>query len=192
MRPIDILRFQLTGSFTQIRERGASMSDEEWRGRGIAGTSRPGFVLWHCARTLDWALHRAAAGRTEVAERPAWRGRLAMEDGLFGAGISDAIADTIPARVDRGTVLDYLDDVRGSTFSWLDGLTDADLERTTDLMEAAHSSAAYRRPEVWAEIESLSGIPLWQLLARPTIGHIRVHLGEVDALLAALRASASA
>jgi hypothetical protein len=40
---------------------------------------------------------------------------------------------------------------------------------------------------VWAEIQDLDGIPLWQFLARPSVSHIRVHYGEVQAQLEAVR-----
>jgi hypothetical protein len=41
--------------------------------------------------------------------------------------------------------------------------------------------------EALSEIGDLSGIPLWQLLARPAISHVRVQMGEVDALVGAVR-----
>jgi len=184
----DILRFQLAGSFTQVAERVEAATEAQWDGRAVAGGSKVGFILWHCARTLDWAVNCALAGRPEVADQPAWREGLGAPMGLFGAGIPEAVADALPGRVDRQTVLAYLEAVRSSCLEWLDDVPEADLERPVDLDSGPD---AYRAPGVWAEIESLSGIPAWQLLARAAISHIRVHMGEVDTLLAALRSAAS-
>src|ERR1700674_5874985 len=114
MEAKDILRFQLAGAFTQVAERGEAATDAEWDGRAGPGTSKVGFVLWHCARTLDWAVNCALAGRPEVADQPAWRDRLAAPEGLFGAGIPDVVADGVPRRVDRQTLLAYLAEVQAS------------------------------------------------------------------------------
>jgi hypothetical protein len=188
----DVLRFQLEGSFTQVRERVEAATDAEWDARAMPGTSKVGFVLWHCARTLDWAVNCALAGSPEVADQPAWSERLGAPEGLFGAGIPDAVADALPRRVSRQAVLEYLEEVRASALAWLEGTPSADLERPVDLEARLAAKPDYRRPGVWAEIESLSGIPAWQLLARPAISHIRNHMGEVDTQLAGLRVAAPA
>src|SRR2546421_7530183 len=167
----DILRFQLAGSFAQVAERIEATTDAEWDGRALPGGSKVGFVLWHCVRTADWAVNCALAGRPEVADEPAWRDRLGVAEGLFGAGIPGAVADALPGRVDRQAVLAYLDAVQASCLEWLDAVPEADLERPVDLESGVAAKAAYRQPGVWAEIESLNGIPAWQLLARPAISH---------------------
>lgn len=63
---------------------------------------------------LDWAVNLVAARRGEVAGEPGWRGRLDAEHGLFGAAISHDLADAIPERVPRDTVLAYVLDVQGT------------------------------------------------------------------------------
>ena len=58
----------------------------------------------------------------------------------------------------------------------------------TELIERTADDEWTERPakEVWGEIESLNGIPAWQLLARPSMSHIRVHYGEVGVQLQVL------
>jgi hypothetical protein len=184
-----VLRYQLRGSFALVREGIAAVNDVEWDSRVAPGTSKIGFVLWHCARTLDWAVNCAAAGRPEVADALKWRGRLAADEAAFGAGIPDAVADSVPQLVNRKTVLAYLTDLRRTSLARLERMSDTDLERVTDLSAEPYSKPAYRTSGVWDEIEHLSGIPVWELLARPSISHIRYHIGEVDTLLTTLRTS---
>ena len=47
-------------------------------------------------------------------------------------------------------------------------------------------------PAVWAEVDNFVGLPAWHILARPCISHIRVHAGEVETLLHAIRLAAPA
>jgi hypothetical protein len=188
----DVLRFQLQGSFKIIRERIQGVSDQEWDARAIPGTSKVGFILWHCARTIDWSVNRALQGQSEVADQPAWRERLATDDGLFGAGTPDATADTLPGRVSRQTVLDYLDELQPAALAWLERQGPDDLEQAPDLRAHLASRPEYLAPAVWEEIGDFEGAPAWHYLARASISHIRVHMGEADALLAALRAATPA
>lgn len=182
-----VLHYQLRGSFALVRDGLADVTDLEWDTRVSPGTSKIGFVLWHCARTLDWAVNRAIAGESEVADRPKWRGRLAANEAAFGAGIPDSLADSLPQRISRQTVLAYLTDVRRRSLARLDRMSSADLERITDLGDERYSKPEYRARGVWDEIEHLSGIPTWEFIARPAISHIRYHIGEVDTLLTTLR-----
>ena len=43
--------------------------------------------------------------------------------------------------------------------SWLEGMESAHRDRPVDLEARQATKPEYRRSEVWAEIESLSGIP---------------------------------
>ena len=183
----EIIRFQLRGSFSLLLERLRDVGDDEWNRRPVDDASRIGFVLWHCARTVDWAVNLVAARRGEVAGESHWRGRLGAEEGLFGAAIPHDVADAIPSRVSRKTVLAYVTDVQGPALQWLESVSPADLERVTDLMADDQSKPEYRIGEVWEEIEDLSGIPLWQFVSRPSVTHVRFHLGQLDSLLDTLR-----
>jgi hypothetical protein len=111
---------------------------------------------------------------------------------LFGAGTSYADALSIAAQVGRDAVRAYAEAVRGEVTSWLSAQTPDSLDEVPEF-RAHNSAAGYDRPEVWAEIADLEGIPAWQLLTRPAIGHVRTHGGEVAVLLQAIsRSSPSA
>jgi hypothetical protein len=190
MEARQVLRFQLEGSFNLLRERIQAVSDQEWDARAIPGASKIGFILWHCVRTIDWAVNRGLQGRPEVAEEAGWRERLHTAEGLFGAGIPDATADSLPGRAGRRAVLGYLDAVQPAALAWLDGPGGAELEQVPDFRAHLASRPEYLAPAVWEEIGDFVGAPAWHYLARPAISHIRIHVGEVDTLLAALRAAA--
>jgi hypothetical protein len=181
MTGVDILQMQLVGSFNLIRERVQAVPDGDWDRSVIPGTSRIGFTLFHCARIIDWAVHTAVRGAPEVADDGRWRDRLAP-DALFGAGISDATADTVPERVSRATLLEYLDILQPAVLDWLSSQTPESLDRPADIRGHQAQRPEYMADPVWAEIASLDGIPGWQVLARPSMAHIRVHMGEVDVL----------
>lgn len=190
MEAKDVLGLQLQGSFNLLRERIQGVDDREWDARAIPGTSKIGFILWHCARSIDWAVNRGLQGRPELAEEAVWRERLHTEDGLFGAGIPDAVADSLPGRAGRQAVLDYLDALEPAAMAWLEAVPGAALGRVPDFRAHMAARPEYLAPAVWEEIGDFVDAPAWHLLARPAISHIRVHMGEVDTLLAALRTEA--
>lgn len=182
----DVLTMQLTGSFNMLRARLATVSDQEWITRDIPGTSLLGFTFWHTARIIDWGVHCAIQGVPEVADRPEWR-RLRADELAYGAGISADEADDVARSVTRSDLSGYLDAVKDAGLRWLGDRTDADLDRVPDLEAHQSVKPRYLTPAVWAEVSDLAGRPAWQILARPCISHIRVHVGEIDILLQSLR-----
>lgn len=191
MTGTDVLRMQLNGSFNLIQARLEGIGDEEWNQRALPGTSKLGFILWHCARIVDWTVHSALTGRPEVADSPRWRERF-PRSALYGAGIPDSMADELADSTTRGDVIDYLGEVRAAATEWLGRQTDADLDDTVSLKANQASRPDYLEPAVWAEVEDLDGLPAWQFLARPSISHVRLHAGEFDVLLHALRSKGAA
>lgn len=185
----DVLEMQLTGSFNMMRERLATVSDSEWIEREIPGTSRTGFTFWHTARTIDWGIHCAIQGVPEVADRPEWR-RMGAAQLAFGAGLTSDEADGVAESVSRTDVAGYLDAVKEAALGWLRDRTDADLGRVPDFEANQRVKPRYLTPPVWNQVSDLAGKPVWHILARPCISHIRVHAGEIDVLLASLRARA--
>ncbi|HSP09875.1 MAG TPA: DinB family protein [Candidatus Dormibacteraeota bacterium] len=187
----DVLRFQLDGSFNLIQARLEGLGDEEWNQRALLGTSKLGFILWHCARIVDWTVHSALTGRPEVADSTRWRDRF-PRSALYGAGIPDSVADELADSTSRGDVVDYLGEVRAAATEWLGRQNDADLDARVPLKANQAARPDYLEPAVWAEVEDLDGLPAWQILARPAISHIRFHAGEFDVLLKVLRSQAAA
>ena len=187
----DVLRMQLNGSFTQVLDRVRSMTDDEWRTRALPETSKPGFIAWHSARILDWGVHCAIQGVPELADQPQWQG-LHGTDLAYGAGISASEADDLPALVSRREVAEYVSALQPVALGWLDEQSDADLEKVPTFEANQRVKPRYLTPSVWAEVSDFVGVPAWHILARPCISHIRVHVGELDTLLQAIRAKASA
>ena len=90
--------------------------------------------------------------------------------------------------VSREQVRAYLAALQPAALAWLDRRTHADLERVPEFEAHQRAKPRYLEPPVWAEVSDFVGAPAWQILARPCVSHIRVHAGEVDTLLKAIRA----
>lgn len=183
MNGIDLLTMQVGGSFDRLLEYTGRAEGDAWGRPAFEGANPPGFTLWHCARTLDWTFHCAILGTDELATRPEWRDRV-RGDGLFGAGTTPADALEVPRQVSAADLRAYLEELRPLLMGWLAG-QDADSLDVVPEFRAHQDRAGYIGAAVWAEIADLEGIPIWQLLARPAVAHVRTHLGEVDVLLQA-------
>jgi DinB family protein len=183
----DVLQMQLNGSFNLLHDRLESMSDEDWTSRGIAGSNKPGFTVWHAARIIDWGVHCAIQGVPEIADRPEWM-VLRGTELAYGAGITAEEADQVADTVSRDQVRGYLAALKPAALGWLSQQSDIDLDRVPDFKGHQRGKARYLTPPVWEEVSDFVGVPAWHILARPCISHIRVHLGEIDTLLQAIRA----
>ena len=188
MTGVDVVGMLLKGSFSLLDDRLGASTEEVWRGRAIPGSNKPGFILWHCARILDWTLNSAIRGAPEVVEAAPWRDRFPRE-ALAGFGISRELADRVADETPARDVAGYLSEVRTAAMSWFETQTDESLAAVPPLK--ANQPRAYLEPAVWAEIEDLDGLPVWQLLLRPAGAHIRRHAGEYDVLAEALRSGVS-
>jgi hypothetical protein len=191
MQAKDLLKTLLAGSFGLIQERLDQVSDSEWNERAFPGTSKPGFILWHCARILDWTANSAFQGIPEAADSARWLKAFPRE-ACYGAGIPDFLADHVAGTTSRKDVADYLSDVKASVMPWFERLTDDDLDAPVTLKANQANREGYLAPKIWAEVEDLDGIVGWNFLLRPSIGHIRRHMGEYDVLVGALRSRTAA
>lgn len=142
----------------------------------------PGFTLWHCARSIDWQVNCEIRGIAEVADHPRWKGRLA-QDAWFGYDISLDAARQVAATVSRSNLVEYVDELKANVMSWLDALSDDELDAEPDLKSNYRSNGAYVGvPQLETWIKEDGGTPVWRLLTGACIGHVRVHTGEVRAL----------
>jgi hypothetical protein len=182
-----LLQFQLKGSFGLLTEIGDGASDAEWRSRSFSDANLVGFTVWHCARTIDWAVNRVMRDRLELADEAEWRD-VNLADAVFGAGVSRETADKVAGTVPRTRVAAYIGALRDDVLGWLEDLPNENLSASVDLKKRSAARPDYMAPAVWAEVSDLDGIPGWQFLARPCMSHIRVHYGELTTQLAALRA----
>lgn len=186
-----LVQFQLNGSFKVLAELADGATDAEWGARSFPAANMVGFTVWHCARTIDWAVNCVMRGVPELVDRAEWQD-LRVPHAMFGAGASRETADTVARTVPRARVAAYLDALRQDVVTWLADLPNDDLSGPVDLKARQMAKAEYMTPPVWQEIEDLNGIPGWQFLARPCANHVRVHYGEVTNQLGALRAAARA
>jgi hypothetical protein len=182
----DVIKSLLSGSFGMIQERLDGVSDAEWNQRAFPGTSKPGFILWHCSRILDWTANSAFQGIPEVADAAKWRA-LFPREACYGAGIPDFLADHVVGTTTSKVVAEYLGEVRASVMPWFETLTDEMLDAPVSMKSNQARREGYLEPAIWAEVEDLEGIIGWNFLLRPSAGHIRRHMGEYDVLVGALR-----
>jgi hypothetical protein len=188
MNGVDVLRFQLLGSCSLVAD-AAQDSAGVWRERLSPGVALPGFVVWHCARIVDWGVNTVVRGAPELGAAPKWSQRIAYDVG-HGAGLTDAGADEVATTVHADDLRAYALELRSSITEWLDVLRDADLDAVPELRARNEAHARYATPEAWEEIKSLEGVPAWQVLARPCVSHVRMHMGELELLTQQLQASA--
>jgi hypothetical protein len=181
-----LLQFQLNGSFNLLTEIAQDATDQEWKSRSFAAANPVGFTVWHGARTIDWAVNCVMRNQPELADHAQWND-IKVNDAVFGAGVSRETADAVAATVPRSRVAAYIAGLREDVLGWLADVPNDDLSATTDLKARHAAKPEYMAPAVWAEIESLDGIPGWQFLARPCMSHIRVHYGELTNQLETLR-----
>ena len=182
-----MFRNQLQGSFSLITEVANDTTDEEWTAQAFEGQNPAGFTLWHCVRCLDWGVNCAISGVPEVASEPRWRGMLAST-AWFGYDVTLETARQVAASVKRAKLMDYAGEVQSSMMSWLDSQTENNLDSVPDLRNNYQSNGMYlstARLEAW--IEEDRGTPVWQFIAGTCVGHIRRHMGEVQALLQVMR-----
>jgi hypothetical protein len=183
----DVLQMQLNGSFNLLGGRLESVSDEEWTKRGIPDSSTPGFVIWHAARTIDWGVHCAIQGIPEIADRPEFKA-LRADELAYGSGITAEEAEQAAETIRRDQVRPYLTALKAAAIGWISEQRDSDLDQVPDFKAHQRARPRYLTQPVWDEVSDLEGLPAWHILARPCISHIRVHLGEIDTLLQAIRA----
>ncbi len=182
MNAISLLRAQLEGSFDLITEVAGETSDIEWTAQVLAEMNPPGFTLWHCARSIDWAVNCEIRGVPEVADQPRWKGRLA-QDAWFGYEVSMAKACQVAATVSRSVLVEYAGDLKANVTAWLDTISDDDLDGEPDLEKNYRSNGTYMSvPQLETWIKEDTGTPAWRLLAGACIGHVRTHAGEIRAL----------
>ncbi len=187
MNAISLLRAQLEGSFGLIVESVDDTSVHEWTAQASVGQNPAGFTLWHCARSIDWAVNCAIRGVPEVADGAKWQGRLSS-NAWFGYEVSLETAGEVAATVSKADVVEYVSDLQKEVTSWLDSLSEDELDAVPDLESNYRSNGKYlHTPRLEAWIREDAGTPVWQLLTGTCVGHIRYHVGEVQALRQVVR-----
>ena len=91
-----------------------------------------GWLLWHLTRVQD---HHVAEliGSEQVWAGGDWAGRVGLEPDPDNTGYGHSSEDVGRVRpVDGSAIVDYLDAVQARTVTFLEGLSDGDLDRIVD------------------------------------------------------------
>ena len=76
--------------------------------------------------------------------------------------------------------------------SWLRGVSPAELDAVPDVDHTYRASGRYvNAPWLEQALEEDRGTPAWRFITGPCGGHIRVHVGEAQALLQVMRRGAT-
>ncbi|MDQ6721238.1 MAG: hypothetical protein M3003_10660 [Candidatus Dormibacteraeota bacterium] len=109
----------------------------------------------------------------------------------YGYEVSPDMASEVAANVSRADLVEYAGEVQKSVISWIDAQSETELDAVPDLERNYRSNGMYlSSPRLEGWIKEDAGTPIWQFVAGPCVGHVRVHMGEVTALLQVLRSRA--
>ncbi len=155
-----------------------------------------GFLMWHMARSQDWAVHTAIRGVPEVAWTAPWSGMAGVSTPGMGTGFSPAEARELASKLELSGLMAYADAVNAATVAWVRGLSEADLDEIPDVAGHDRAIPAYQTAGFLAEMDSgpehdeavgdVGGQPVWLFLTSVSVTHLHRHLGELDLTLGVL------
>jgi hypothetical protein len=193
---IEMLAQQLDTVNVRLHHTAADLQDSELVAQPLAVANPIGFILWHMARSQDWAVNTAVRDVAEIITLEPWRSSVLAVPGI-GTGFDAVAAADVARRVDRGTLLGYADAVHANALAWLTTQKESMLDEIPDV--AAHDARhpEYQTPGFRAEMDSgpehddavghKGGLPAWVFLTSVAVSHLHRHLGEVDLLKDLLR-----
>jgi len=196
MNSIDLLIQQLDTVNIRLHHTARDLTPDELVAQPLAVVNPIGFILWHMARSQDWAANTAIRDVPEVITREPWRGSGLAVPGM-GTGFDADGAAGVARRVDLETLLAYADAVHSDLVAWLVTQNESLFDSIPDA--AAHYTrfAEYRTPGFLAEMGSgpehddavgrKGGLPAWVYLTSVAVTHLHRHLGEVDLVKDVLR-----
>ena len=191
-----MLRQQLHTVNLRLHHSAGDLTDAELTARPLPGVNPIGFILWHMARSQDWAVNTAIRGVPELIMREPWSWSILAHPGI-GTGFDPAEAAEVSREVELKPLLAYADAVYREAAAWLESLSEADLDTIPDV--AAHDAPhpEYQTPGFRAEMDGgpehddavaeKGGLPTWIFLTSVAVTHLHRHLGEVDLIKDVLR-----
>jgi uncharacterized damage-inducible protein DinB len=193
---IEMLIQQLDTVNIRLHHSAADLTPEELTARPVSGANPIGFILWHMARSQDWAVNTAIRDEPEVIARERWRHTPLAVPGM-GTGFTADQSQQVASRVDREMLLAYADAVHEDITSWIRTQSESLLDQIPDAEahDAPHpeyQTAGFRAemssgPEHDDAVGRKGGLPAWVFLTSVGITHLHRHLGEVDLLRDVLR-----
>lgn len=196
MDAIGILVQQLQTVNLRLHHSALDLTREELVARPLLGVNPVGFLLWHMARSQDWAVNTAIRNVPEVIKREPWAGSPLAMPGI-GTGFELEEAARAAAQFGLPDLLRYADAVQEDALAWLRTVDEDMLDHIPDV--AAHDAIypEYRTPGFRAEMDSgpehddavgrKGGLPVWVFLTSVSITHLHRHLGELDLIKDLLR-----
>jgi hypothetical protein len=180
----------------RLHHSAGDLTSAELTGRAVDGVNPIGFILWHMARSQDWAVNTAIRDVPEVVTRAPWHDSSVAVAGI-GTGFDPTEADGVAWRVHLQDVLAYADAVHADTVAWLKTQSESVLDEIPDVAvhDAGHpeyQTAGFRAemdsgPEHDDAVGRKGGLPVWVFLTSVAVTHLHRHLGEVDLMKDALR-----
>ena len=187
---------QLDTVNVRIHHTAGDLTQAELIAHPVPGANSIGFILWHMARSQDWAVNTAIRDEPEVVSQDRWRHTSIATPGI-GTGFAADEASRIARRLDLATLLAYTDEVHAQVTAWLRTQHESMLDEIPDA--GAHDARypEYQTPGFRAEMGSgpehddavgrKGGLPAWVYLTSVAVTHLHRHLGEVDLLKDLLR-----
>lgn len=176
------------------------LGPEELVARPLPGVNPIGFLIWHMARSQDWAVNTAVRNVPEVIRRERWAGSSLAVPGI-GTGFELEEAARTAAQFELPALLRYADAVHEHTLDWLSTAGESMLDEIPDV--AAHDAGhpEYQTARFRAEMDSgpehddavgrSGGLPVWIFLTSVSVTHLHRHLGELDLIKDLLRRGAA-
>jgi len=193
---IEMLVQQLDTVNIRLHHSAGDLEPGELTAEPIPGVNPIGFILWHMARSQDWAVNTAIRDAPEVITGERWRMSPIAVPGM-GTGFSAGEARVVASRVERETILAYADDVHTEISGWLRTRDESLLDEIPDVEAHDARHPEYQTPGFLAEmgggpehddaVDRKGGLPAWVYLTSVAVTHLHRHLGEVDLLKDVLR-----
>jgi len=191
MNALEVLQQQLVTVNLRLHHSAGDLTQEELAASPLAGANPMGFIVWHMARSQDWAVNTAIRDVPEVIRREPWaRSALAVPGMGTGFRLGEATAAAAGFRLEE--LIQYADAVHTDILSWLPTIAESILDDIPDV--AAHDARhpEYQTAGFRAEMDSgpehddavgrKGGLPAWIFLTSVAITHLHRHLGELDLL----------
>lgn len=196
MNAIEVVIQELDTVNIRLHHSAGDLSSDELVAQPLPGLNPIGFILWHMARSQDWAVNTAIRDEPEVITREMWRATPLAVPGI-GTGFEPEEARVVAHRIDKVALLGYADAVHAEITSWLRAQDDSVLDEIPDAEGHDAPHPEYQTPGFRAEMRSgpehddalgrKGGLPAWVYLTSVAVTHLHRHLGEVDLLKDLLR-----
>ena len=182
MEATDLLAIQMNRTGEILHQLAAEVDIPTSRKRAFPGANLIGFILWHLARTVDWAVNSMVRGAPEVAFDFDFQGPADARISQIGFGIQLHEADAIAEATTPGEVARYFELVLADATQWLQ--TNPDVSFVPDTSSQQPDFPGYRTDFYLEEVRSYKEADATALLilAGPATAHVRSHFGEIGVL----------